>query len=118
MQASKVGPRELLLRPRAKHKALVAARKEQLTPEWKRKYERRSGVERTISQGVGAFGLRQARYIGQAKTQGDYPLKVGNTTIIGEVATVGERNGAIIPSSVSHRDDVCMLSATIPTVTG
>jgi transposase len=37
-------------------------------PEWKRRYERRAGVEGTISQGVRAFGLRQARYIGQAKT--------------------------------------------------
>lgn len=65
---SPTGPREFLLRPRSQHEALIAARKEQLTPEWKRKYERRAGIEGTISQGVRAFGLRQARYIGQAKT--------------------------------------------------
>jgi transposase len=65
---SKTGPREFLLRPRDQHEALSAARQEQFTPEWKSKYERRAGVEGTISQGVRAFGLRQARYIGQAKT--------------------------------------------------
>ena len=65
---SKTGPREFLLRPRDRHEALVAARAQQLTPEWKRKYERRAGIEGTISQGVRAFGLRKARYIGQAKT--------------------------------------------------
>ena len=31
-------------------------------------YARRAGVEGTISQGVRAFGLRQARYLGLAKT--------------------------------------------------
>jgi len=65
---SKTGPREFLLRPREQHEALVAARAEQLTPEWKKKYGRRAGIEGTISQGARAFGLRQARYIGQAKT--------------------------------------------------
>lgn len=65
---SKTGAREFLLRPRDQHEALSAAREEQLTPEWKKQYECRAGVEGTISQGVRAFGLRQARYIGQAKT--------------------------------------------------
>ena len=65
---SKTGPREFLLRPREQHEALSAARAEQQTPEWKKRYERRAGVEGTISQGVRAFGLRQARYLGRAKT--------------------------------------------------
>jgi transposase len=64
----KTGPREFLLRPRDQHEALSAAHQEHLTPEWKNKYERRAGVEGTISQGVRAFGLRQTRYSGQAKT--------------------------------------------------
>lgn len=64
---SETGPREFLLRPREQHEALIEARKEQQTTEWKRKYERRAGIEGTISQGVRGFGLRQARYLGQAK---------------------------------------------------
>ncbi len=31
-------------------------------------YARRQGIEGTLSQGVRAFGLRRARYRGQAKT--------------------------------------------------
>jgi transposase len=65
---SKGGPREFLLRPREQHEALVAARQEQQTAGWKNGYDCRAGVEGTISQGVRAFGLRQARYKGQAKT--------------------------------------------------
>jgi transposase len=34
-----------------------------------REYNTRAGVEGTISQGVVAFGLRQAKYIGLIKTQ-------------------------------------------------
>jgi transposase len=60
--------RSLLFRSQAQHEALQTARAEQLTPEWKKEYERRAGIEGTISQGVRAFGLRQARYIGRAKT--------------------------------------------------
>lgn len=65
---SKMGPREFLLRPREQHEALMAARQEQQTAQWKKQYELRAGVEGSISQSVRAFGLRQARYIGQAKT--------------------------------------------------
>ena len=35
---------------------------------WYQLYAQRQGVERTLSQGVRAFGLRQARYRGLAKT--------------------------------------------------
>ncbi len=42
---------------------------QQETPAWKEIYQRRAGVEGTISQGVRAFGLRKARYQGLAKVQ-------------------------------------------------
>ncbi len=35
---------------------------------WKKQYHVRAGVEGTLSQGVRAFGMRQSRYIGLAKT--------------------------------------------------
>ena len=44
------------------------ARHQQVTEEWKEKYDRRAGIEGTLSQGVRAFELRQSRYIGLAKT--------------------------------------------------
>jgi len=36
--------------------------------EKKAKYAARAGVEGTLSQGVGEFGLRRCRYLGLAKT--------------------------------------------------
>jgi transposase len=60
--------RSLTLRPQAQHEAIQKARKEQKTPQWKERYNKRAGIEGTISQGVRGFGLRQTRYIGLAKT--------------------------------------------------
>jgi transposase len=60
--------RVLTLRPQAQHLALAAARERQTTPQFKQLYAKRAGVEGTISQAVGAFGLRHCRYIGLAKT--------------------------------------------------
>jgi len=40
----------------------------QHTEEFATHYARRAGIEGTLSQGVRAFGLRQARYRGRAKT--------------------------------------------------
>jgi transposase len=61
-------PRVLTLRPQAQHLALTAARQRQTTAQFKQRYAKRAGVEGTISQAVGAFGLRHCRYIGLAKT--------------------------------------------------
>jgi transposase len=65
---AKAGPRHLTLRPRAEHDALLAARQRQTTDAFKTQYAARAGIEGTLSQGVRAFGLRQARYRGLAKT--------------------------------------------------
>ena len=61
-------PRALKLHPQAEHEALQAARARLATEEGKRLYQRRAGVEGTLSQGVRALGLRRSRYIGLAKT--------------------------------------------------
>jgi len=61
-------PRQVTVRPQAEHEALQQARHSQQTEEFRQDYARRAGVEGTISQGVRAFGLRQARYLGLAKT--------------------------------------------------
>jgi transposase len=61
-------PRQVTVRPQAEHEALQQARHDQQTEEFRQEYARRAGVEGTISQGVRAFGLRQARFLGRAKT--------------------------------------------------
>jgi transposase len=58
----------LKLRPQAQPEALQQARQYQTTPEFQARYRVRAGVEGTLAQGTGAFGLRRSRYIGQAKT--------------------------------------------------
>ncbi|BAZ47183.1 transposase (plasmid) [Chondrocystis sp. NIES-4102] len=53
----------------AQHQAIQAAREKQQTPEFKKQYALRAGVEGTISQGTRTFGLRRCRYRGEAKTR-------------------------------------------------
>ncbi len=66
---SKSEPRSLTLRPKAEHLALQSIRQQQQTEEWIERYNTRAGVEGTLSQGIRAFGLRQARYIGLPKVR-------------------------------------------------
>jgi transposase len=61
-------PRQLTLRPQAVYEATHCARQRQPTPAFTARYAMRAGVEGTLSQGVRACDLRQARYIGIAKT--------------------------------------------------
>lgn len=65
---AKTGFRSLTLQPQAEHEAIQMAREQQQTATYAATYAARAGIEGTISQGVRAFGLRQARYRGQAKT--------------------------------------------------
>jgi len=55
-------------RPREQYEALQEARQRLESEEGGQLYNRRAGIEGTISQGVRAFGMRQARYRGLAKT--------------------------------------------------
>src|SRR4029434_10756349 len=60
--------RWLGLRPRPEHEALAAGPGRLEREDGGRFYAQRHGVESALSQGVRAFGLRQARYRGLAKT--------------------------------------------------
>lgn len=66
---AKAGARTVTLRPQAQHQAIQAAREKQKTPEFKKQYALRAGVEGTISQGTRTFGLRRCRYRGEVKTR-------------------------------------------------
>jgi transposase len=59
--------RVLTVRPEPQYQALQAARQRQATQEFKTAYAVRAGIEGTLSQGIRAFGLRQARYRGLEK---------------------------------------------------
>jgi transposase len=60
--------RQLMLRPREQHLALLSARTWQESAEFKAQYTRRAGVEGTFTQANRRGDLRHTRYIGQAKT--------------------------------------------------
>ncbi len=55
-------PRQLALRPRPEHEALLQARQRQTTPAFAAVYAQRAGIEGTLSQGVWGYGARRARY--------------------------------------------------------
>jgi len=59
--------RVLTVRPQEQYQALQAARQRQTTKAFKTTYAVRAGIEGTLSQGIRAFGLRQARYRGLEK---------------------------------------------------
>lgn len=65
---SKQNPRSLKIRPQKEFEILQQLRQQTDTPEFKKLYNQRAGIEGTISQGTRAFSLRRSRYIGLAKT--------------------------------------------------
>ncbi len=65
---AKAKRRSINLRLRELHETLQQTRHREKTSEFKAAYKKRAGIEGTISQGVRAFGLRYARYVGKAKT--------------------------------------------------
>jgi transposase len=60
--------RSITVRPRDQYEALQAARTRETSEEYRSDYQRRAGIEGTISQGVRTCGLRRSRYIGEEKT--------------------------------------------------
>jgi transposase len=66
--SAKTARRVMQFHRREEHEALRAARARAEDPAWLERYHRRAGVEGTLSQGMRAFGMRQSRYIGLAKT--------------------------------------------------
>ena len=65
---SKRARRTLTILPEVQYESQRKIREREKTPEYRKEYQRRSGIEGTISQAVRGFGIRRSRYIGQAKT--------------------------------------------------
>jgi transposase len=82
--------RELTVRTEAAHTALQAARRQQATPGFWELYTARAGVEGTVSQGIRRCDVRQARYLGEAKTRLQHLLIATALNVIRVVAWYGE----------------------------
>jgi transposase len=65
---AKQEPRIVGLQAREPYEALQEARQRQTTEEFRQQYAPRAGIESTHAQGIRRCGLRQARYVGLAKT--------------------------------------------------
>jgi transposase len=61
--------RSITVRPQEQHEVLQQRRAQQTTPEFKKAYAKRAGVEGTISQSVRRCGIRRTRYLGLSKTR-------------------------------------------------
>ncbi len=78
--------RELTVRTEAIHTALQSVRRQQATPGFWELYKARAGVEGTLSQGIRRCDLRQARYLGEAKTRLQHLLIATALNVIRVVA--------------------------------
>jgi transposase len=61
-------PRSLQIQPQPQQEAITHMRAYLESPEGRKLYAKRAGIEGTLSQGVRAFGLRRSRYVGLGKT--------------------------------------------------
>ena len=67
-QCTPIAAKVLILRPdEASYNALKLARSRQETPEFRKLYAKRAGVEGTVAQAVRTCEMRRARYIGSKK---------------------------------------------------
>jgi len=100
------GMRELTLHPREAHLALATARSQQRLPDFKEHYDKRAGIEGTISQTVCALDMRRSRYIGLAKTHLQHVLTATAINLLRVGAWLEE-----IPFAKTRRSPFAALSA-------
>jgi transposase len=74
--------RQITIRDRELHEALAAARAEQTTDEWKRRYAARAGIEGTMRQTTHVTGVRTARYVGLPKTTLEHTIAATTINMI------------------------------------
>ena len=89
---AKKSGRTLTIYPPKQYQALQAAREREETEEYKQLYDKRAGVEGTISQAVRTTGLRRTRYQGLARTRLQHLASAAALNVIRSVAWLrGER---------------------------
>jgi transposase len=74
--------RTLSFRLRPVHEAIAAARSEQASDAWQRRYRIRAGVEGTIAQATHVTGIRHARYLGLPKTRLEHNVAAAAINLI------------------------------------
>src|SRR5512135_969033 len=79
---SKQERRIIGLLPREQHEALQAARREQETEEFRSRYAARAGIEGTHEQAIRRCGLRQCRYLGEAKAHLQHLLTAAAINVV------------------------------------
>ena len=82
------------------HVALQKARARQQTPEFRKLYHKRAGIEATMSQGVRAFGMRRSRYEGLAETHLQHLACATAINIVRVLAWLEEPS--VAPTRISH----------------
>ncbi len=87
--------RRLRLPPQDQYEARAAAQTWSASEEGQQLYQRRAGVEGTLSQGVRAFGLRRTRYWGVAQTHLQHVAIAAAINIDRMVAWLNERPRAM-----------------------
>jgi transposase len=75
-------PRIIGLQAREHHEALQAARRGQTTDEFRSRYAARAGIEGTHEQAIRRCGLRQCRYIGEAKAHLQHVLTAAAINVV------------------------------------
>ena len=98
-------PRTLTLQPKEEHEAIQRAGKRQKTEDFASLYSQRAGIEGTVSQGVRAVGLRQARYRGLKKTHLQ-ELATATAVNVGRIANWLND----IPTAVTRRSRLAALA--------
>jgi len=84
--------KSLKFQPQAQQEALYAARDAMKDPLVQQLYQRRAGIEGTLSQGVRTFGLRRCRYIGEQKTRLQHVLTAMAINVVRlDAWMIGER---------------------------
>jgi transposase len=98
-------PRTLTLQPKEEHEAIQFARRRQKTEEFASLYSQRAGIEGTVSQGVRAFGLRQARSRGLGRT---HLQEVATAAAINVTRLADWLNG--VPAAATRRSRLAALA--------
>jgi transposase len=75
-------PRLLGLQERAYFEALQAARHRQTSPEFRKQYAPRAGIEATHEQAIRRCGLRRSRYVGLIKTHLQHVLTAAALNLV------------------------------------
>jgi transposase len=103
---AKDAPRQLTVRPQAHHEAIQAARQRQETAAFTAQYARRAGIEGTQSQAIRRCGVRQCRYLGQAKTRLQHILTATALNLVRVAAWLED-----IPRATTRRSTFATLAA-------